>query len=377
MLHIALLTTSFPAAGDGSEAAGSFVLDFATELAMHCNVTVLAPGHAGDSAMLSPTLKILRYSARKQPLSLLKVHNPLHWPALVDTLVSGRRILAQLASAQHLDHVFALWVLPCGYWAWRQQKQTGTPYSTWALGSDIWSLGRIPLIRTILRAVLRHSKTNFADGHMLQDEVALLGQRPCKFLPSTRRLEIPPAAPPTTRPPGRRLAFLGRWHPNKGPDLLLDALALLDQEQLGKIAEIRFYGGGPLEQAVLEQARELQAKGLRLTIGGYLGKTEAAALLQWGDYVLIPSRIESIPVIFSDAMKLSRPIVATPVGDLARLVGSYHCGIVAEAATAPAFARALSIALDTDPGVFSAGVAEAGQDFSLPASVARFLAAIE
>ena len=38
--------------------------------------------------------------------------------------------------------------------------------------------------------------------------------------------------------------------------------------------------------------------------------------LRWCDYLLIPSRIESIPVILSDAIQLGTPVIATEVGDM-------------------------------------------------------------
>ncbi len=42
-----------------------------------------------------------------------------------------------------------------------------------------------------------------------------------------------------------RLAFLGRWHPNKGTDLLLDALHQLRDEDWHRIEAVRIAGGAP------------------------------------------------------------------------------------------------------------------------------------
>ncbi|MBK8122824.1 MAG: hypothetical protein IPK54_04560 [Dokdonella sp.] len=41
---LVLVTTSFPIAGDGSEAAGSFVSDLVEEVAVKTPVRVVAPG---------------------------------------------------------------------------------------------------------------------------------------------------------------------------------------------------------------------------------------------------------------------------------------------------------------------------------------------
>ncbi|MPT43185.1 MAG: glycosyltransferase [Klebsiella sp.] len=70
-----------------------------------------------------------------------------------------------------------------------------------------------------------------------------------------------------------------------------------------------------------------------------MSKPEAEAAIVHADCLLIPSRIESIPVVFSDAMKLGRPVVSMPVGDLPQLVGS-GVGILARQVSSQAFASA-------------------------------------
>ena len=44
MKHIAIISTSYPTEQDDSEAAGSFVADFAATLSKKPQVTVIAPG---------------------------------------------------------------------------------------------------------------------------------------------------------------------------------------------------------------------------------------------------------------------------------------------------------------------------------------------
>jgi glycosyltransferase involved in cell wall biosynthesis len=169
-----------------------------------------------------------------------------------------------------------------------------------------------------------------------------------------------------------RLTFLGRWHPNKGADLLLEALLLLTDEDWSLIDEVRFFGGGPLRNKVFELANQLQTMNRPLTLGGYLSKPEACALFQWTDYVLIPSRQESIPVVFSDAMQLGKPVISTPVGDLPRLIGEYSCGIHAEAISAKALAKVIRKGLRYPRGHFDQGIQRAGTEFELDNIVEQF-----
>jgi glycosyltransferase involved in cell wall biosynthesis len=171
----------------------------------------------------------------------------------------------------------------------------------------------------------------------------------------------------------RRLAFLGRWHGNKGVDLLLDAVSRLTDEDWSRIAELRINGGGPLHDQVHAAAQRLVEQRRPVVVGGYLGKIAAAKLIAWADYLLLPSRIESIPVIFSDAMQLGTPIIATPVGDLPRLFDQYRFGVIATEARSAAFAKAIQAALSQAATTDEEGLRAARADFNMVKIVERFV----
>ena len=371
MPHVVLVTTSYPDGSPGSEAAGSFVADFAAELARLARVTVLAASRA-DSTQRDGGLTVRRFEVPRLPLSLLRPANPAHWPAIARSLRAGGRALDELVARDRPDHVLALWALPSGYWAMRSAQRHGVPYSVWALGSDIWSLARIPVVRGVLRRVLARADARYADGLALAADVEAVGGRRCRFLASSRRL--PPAAAGSRAPgPPYRLAFLGRWHVNKGTDLLLEALGELRDEDWQRIRELRLCGGGPLADVVQAGVARLAEAGRPVTLGGYLDRQAAADLLGWADFLLVPSRIESIPVIFSDALQLGTPLVATPVGDLPALFGEEPVGILAADVSARAYADALRRALDASPADFEQGLARMRERFDPARSAASFV----
>jgi len=205
--------------------------------------------------------------------------------------------------------------------------------------------------------VIRGAAYRYADGLQLGWDAARISGRPFGFLPSSRCLNGRRERPLTSLPP-YRLLFLGRWHPNKGIDLLLEALMLLDGGSWSRISEVHIAGGGPMEGFVREKVGALQAKGRPLRLSGFLGREQATAALSEADYLLIPSRIESIPVVFSDAMKMELPVISMPVGDLPALVTRFGVGVLASRVDAEAFANALRDAMNCVPAHFSAGMAE-------------------
>jgi glycosyltransferase involved in cell wall biosynthesis len=237
------------------------------------------------------------------------------------------------------------------------------------LGSDIWSLARVPVVRTILRQVLADATYRFADGYQLAADVQALSGKNCDFMPSSRQLRLTDKTL-RTQPP-YRVTFLGRWHPNKGIDLLLDALELLDEPAWHHIECVRIFGGGPLEQEVRSRAERLARLDRPVQVGGYLDQEQATHLLQDTDYLLLPSRIESIPVVFSDALQTACPIIAMPVGDLPLLFERYRYGELASQVTAEAFASALQRALQGSPADFAPEIGKARSVFDVAQAVSR------
>lgn len=339
-----LISTSYPIATDGSEAAGAFVADIAAELAERMPVRVVAPGlHAGPEKGCG--MQVRRFASTGKPLSLLSPAKPWHWPAITGTLRSLRRETLMAAADGRVMHSLAFWALPSGWAALALNRRQGVPYSVWALGSDIWAFGHVPLVRGILTGVCGRARHAYADGLKLAEDASCITGRGFDFLPSTRKLEVARRQPVASVPPLRFL-FLGRWHANKGIDLLLEALAQLDDESWHRISEVHIAGGGPLEGLVVEKVADMQRIGRPIRISGFLDGGQAALALAQADRLLLPSRIESIPVVFSDAMKAGLPIVSMPVGDLPALVRD-GAGMMAEDVSAGAFAVAIKRMLTT------------------------------
>ncbi|MGV6826003.1 MAG: glycosyltransferase [bacterium] len=315
-MRILIVTTSFPQVGDGSEAAGGFVRDFAKKLVTKSTVAVVAPGQEAGREITENVL-VYRYWAPSQPLSTLKLLNPFDWLKVLRTYFNGQKIVLEAAEHFKPDFILALWVMPPGLWARRASRKLDVPYATWALGSDIWKLSRIPFIKLTLKSVIRQASASFADGYGLADDVRYLSDKPCEFLASAR--ELPVCGTSVQLKPPYRLLYLGRWHENKGIDLLMEALLDLDQEIWEGIEEVRVAGGGPLAKVVQEKCAELQRHGRPVAMLGFQDAQQAANLLVWSDAVIVPSRIESVPVIYSDAIQARRIVLATPVGDFPRL----------------------------------------------------------
>ena len=147
----------------------------------------------------------------------------------------------------------------------------------------------------------------------------------------------------------------------------------MDREDWERIAKVKLYGGGILYSDVERNVNELINEGYPVEVGGFLNKREAEALFSWADFILIPSRIESIPVVFSDAMQSLCPVIAMPTGDLPRLITEYEVGNLAKCISSSSFAEAIKKSLSINPAELRSNLVKASEDFSVDAAVNDFL----
>ncbi|MFH0963092.1 MAG: glycosyltransferase [Planctomycetota bacterium] len=373
-MKICIATSTFPShPEDGGASAGFFVRDFALALAERgCAVHVLTQRTGLTRIEDPPSIRVTRFpwwTSLKRP-SGLTVSDPRDIASITTLVTGGATQLLTLLARQRFDCALAMWAVPAGLWTLSARIALRLPYCVWALGSDIWDYGRRPVYRPLLRAILRGSLRNYADGFRLAEEVRKISGAPCAFLPSSRRLPVAQVAPSSPHAPTRFLC-IGRWHPNKGIDVLLEAMAILLRENVE--ARLDVYGGGPSEGALREIIRTRGLPPSAVALHGYVGPADAAKAISACDCVIIPSRIDSIPVILSDAVSLGKIVIATRVGDMGDLVDRHRCGLTCPPEDPQALADAMRLLLRTDPQTFRAGVEAVASLFDIGRAADQFL----
>jgi glycosyltransferase involved in cell wall biosynthesis len=154
------------------------------------------------------------------------------------------------------------------------------------------------------RLVARRADVVLAASADLADRARAAGARDVRSAPVAA-----PALVPTGRDPGlgRPLVLaVGRLHPQKGYDVLLDALPLLGD------AVVAVAGDGPLAAQLRARAPQVRWLGRR---------DDVADLYAAADVVVLPSRWEARSLTAQEALRAGRPLVATAVGGLPGLVG--------------------------------------------------------
>lgn len=194
---------------------------------------------------------------------------------------------------------------------------------------------------------------------------------------------VPLPRPRTAAGSPPRLLYVGRLAPEKGLDVLLEAL--------GRLRSSRPADGAPVLTLVgwdyvgSSYGDELRA---RVASSGLAGAVTFAGHVPYGprlfalydahDALVLPSFTEGFPQVILEAMARGVPVVATRVGGVGRVVEDGRTGLLVPAGDAAALAEALG-RVTADAGL-AGSLAAAGQRAARPytvevqaESVVRFL----
>lgn len=137
------------------------------------------------------------------------------------------------------------------------------------------------------------------------------------------------------------IGTVGRLHKGKGHDVLLRALAKLRQRY--PALRCLIVGEGPHEYSLRALATRLGIAKV-VTFAGYCDSV--AEYLAAMDVFVTCSFAESLPITLLEAMVLCKPVVATAVGDVERVLDSGKAGMIVEPGHVDGVVRAVRSLLD-------------------------------
>jgi len=183
-------------------------------------------------------------------------------------------------------------------------------------------------------------------------------------------VEAPQNVPP--RPAFRApvvVGTMGRFSPEKGMDMLVNAAALLKTR--GVPFRLIIGGDGPGKAELQAQAEKLGVAN-DITFAGWI--TDKPAFFDSIDIFCLPSRTETFTVTLIEAMVYGCPAVSTACGGPSEIIKADVTGLLTPVDDAPAFADALT-KLIQDPAASAAMGRAAREDsvrrFDLPVVAAQ------
>jgi glycosyltransferase involved in cell wall biosynthesis len=269
---------------------------------------------------------------------------------------SVRGTVDRLIESFRPDGVIGYWAHPDGEAAVRAARLAGVPAVVMVGGTDVLLFTRTPARRRCIRNVLTRADAVVTVSRHLREKVLELGVEAAKAHVVERGVDTSLFRPGDRQearrhigvaPEGRVAVWVGRMHPVKGLDVLLDACAMLRSQRGDAPLPFSLYlvGDGPLRQS-LEQA--VTARGLTGVVH-FAGQKTPSELPEWyraADVTVLPSRSEGIPNVLRESLACGTPFVASDVGGVPELAASGAANRLVPAGDASALARAIRASLE-------------------------------
>ncbi|HMK52861.1 MAG TPA: glycosyltransferase family 4 protein [Thermodesulfobacteriota bacterium] len=333
-MNICIITSSFPSRPDDIVQV-PFLVDFIKGLKRRGHeIFVFTQDREGEKKEFLEGVKVKWFTwvKSKKPLIQLNPFNPMDLLRIVNLFYRGKDALPPFVKENRIEACLALWVLPSGYFANQAFRQAKIPYSIWSLGSDIYRYGGNPFLYPMMKRIIQEARGVFADGFDLSKKIEERFGRNCFFLATTRAIASPPALSTPPNPPLAKggeggltgkpyhFLFVGRIEKVKGIDLLLQSMGCLKEEEVN--VHLIVVGSGGMEEWAKDY---IKWKGLEEQVSwmGHVPDEMLASLYERSDCVVIPSRSESIPLVFSEALRFNKNLIVSDVGDMGMLGRQY------------------------------------------------------
>lgn len=150
----------------------------------------------------------------------------------------------------------------------------------------------------------------------------------------------------TAAPGAPRFAIVGRFVPQKGHFMLLQAAAKLRAE--GHKLELVLVGDGPMRQEIEALGHQLGLNGT-LRITGMVSNAQVRQEILEARAMVLPSFAEGLPVVVMESLALQRPVITTQIAGIPELVQPGVCGWLVPPGSIDELTAAMRQALSAAP----------------------------
>jgi len=327
-MRIGILTHNYPLQSFEKKDAGIFIYDFAHALAKKTGkVYIFCPNLIGKKEKYSETpVTWWRWAGEKAKLGSYKLYNPLTWWYFFDFFRQGRRAIAEFIKKNKIDFCLAMWAFPNGVFAWQAKKTLGIPYAVWTLGSDIFLYAKFPGIKQLVQKVLRAASLGYGGGYEIARRVQKISGRKCVYLPTATKVDAVRPKKVKLDPREFNFMYLGRLESVKGPDVLLEAAHLLAKKK--RRWHLYMIGGGTMQATLEAKCKEYGLEDQMTIFGRVDDQGTVNGYLKYCDAVVIPSRFDSLSLVFSESLKMGTPMISSDFGDIPKFIRKYKLGLV-------------------------------------------------
>ena len=359
---------------------GAFTAQFAKALAKKYQVTVICP-----TPWFPKSKILLRFFPEKNPWTnipkthtddTIKIHYlpfftvPFVFRYLnaLSIALACRKTIKDIHNAKAIDVLHAYGVYPDGVAAALLSKWLNIPSVITALGSDVnkemqvslkqkqslWALNRAAavigvskdLVKTLIHYGVNKNKVHWVPTGVcrttFKTQPVSSGSKISGDRKTTNDSDLVSEQLRSSlalNANKKIVLFVGRLHPVKGLDSLLEAASILQKDNRLNFV-IVLIGEGPLLQSLSNSAEALGISDSVIFIGPQ-PQTIVAQWMHAANLLCLPSHMEGLPNVILEALAQSLPVVASNVGGIPEVITHNKNGLLVPAKQADKLAEAL------------------------------------
>ncbi|MBI3397443.1 glycosyltransferase [Candidatus Woesebacteria bacterium] len=327
-LRIGILTHNYPAYQKESKDAGKFVYAFSHELSKKSAVFVLCPDYNNKTEINDKLVPVswFDWGSDGTKFGNWSYFSPFTYVNVLKLFRSGNRVVLEFVKRNKINYLLSFWNFPSGVFALHANEELNIPYSTWALGSDIYFYSKLPLVRQIISKVILRADKVFGNSIDICKAIKNLTGRSAKVLPTSNSVSVKDIKIPNLNKKLFNFLYLARLEKVKGPDLLIEAAKLLTEKKQN--FEINIIGTGSMYEDLKRRISEYKLNNKVKLLGYIEDQSLVNGYLGESDCLVIPSRSESFPLVITEALQVGLPIIGSNVGDVGSFVGKNKIGMV-------------------------------------------------
>lgn len=234
--------------------------------------------------------------------------------------------------------------LPSGIPAWAAKKFLKIPYVIWGQGSDIYLPGWFT--RMTSKPILQNADVALALTEDMKQKMREICDREVSVMPNGVDLErFKISSGGKKEGNAKTIVFVGRLHPVKGAQYLIEAMAIIHR----KMPDVKLViVGDGIERSRLEELREKLDLNGCIQFAGQVPQERIPQIMHQADVFALPSLSESFGIVNIEAMAAGLPIVTTNVGGLPELIKNGENGFVVEPKNPEAIAEKILLILNNN-----------------------------
>lgn len=328
-MKLCILTTSFPQY-DGDK-SGSFILDVLRPLEDSIeNIIVVAPHSALSRGLRLKNIKIVRfvYFFPRKLQKLAYIHGiesnlRLSWLSRFQLLFFlPSFFLTAFIQCRKVDIIHAHWTM-AGFIAVIISKLLRKKVVVTVHGTDIDKAGK-GWMNLVNSYTLSNADAVISVSNYLANQVS-------KRYKDVKNIYVIPDGIILGKYKERKkilklqgkIIFIGRLHPSKGVDILLNALKELNKKL--PAASLSIIGSGESESSLKNLASKLALE-KKVVFIGERARSKMPTLLSKADILILPSRREGFGLVLIEAMAAGLPVIGSDIGGISDIIQEGYSG---------------------------------------------------